>query len=331
MLNAAVVGLGWWGRYIVNSLAASEKISLIRAVDVDADAARPFAEQHGLALSGDLQDALDDDAVDFVILATPHSMHEEQVVRAASAVKHVFCEKPLCLTAASAERAIAACEHAGVQLGVGHERRFEPALREIHRMIAAGELGTIMHAEANFSHDKQVSVPKTNWRTSAKESPSAGMTGMGIHLTDAYVNMLGPVEEVYAQTSDRVLSWENGDVVSVQLRLASGATAYLSAILATPLFLRFQVFGSEAWVEARNETHPDTPGDTHLTVRRSGAEPETRTFPWIDTVRANFECFADAINGEGAYVFTTDQKRHNIEIFEAICQSARDNRPVKVG
>jgi predicted dehydrogenase len=330
MLRAAIVGLGWWGKHIVGSLGESDKIDIIRAVDINAEGMRDFADQNRLMLSGDFQDALDDEAVELVILATPHSLHEDQIVRVAAAEKHVFCEKPLCLTAASAKRAIDACSVAGVQLGIGHERRFEPAMVEIQRMIAADELGTIMHAESNFSHDKLANVPLTDWRTSSAEAPAAGMTGMGIHLTDAYLNMLGPVSEVFAQTAKRVLTWENGDVVSVQLRFESGATGYLSAILVTPLFLRYQVFGSDAWAEARNPTHPDTPGESFLTVCRAGGQPETRRFEWIDSVRANFESFADSITEGTPYAFSSEQKLHNIEIFEAICRSVTGGTPVRV-
>ena len=330
MLNAAVIGLGWWGRYIINSLEVSEKIKLTRAIDVNIEAAQDLAEQYDINLSGDLQDALDDDTIDFVILATPHSLHEEQVIRIAEAGKHVFCEKPLCLTGESASRAISVCEAQTVKLGVGHERRFEPAMMEIQRMIQEGDLGTIMHAESNFSHDKLAMVPIGDWRTKAKDAPAAGMTGMGIHLTDSYINMLGPVEEVYAQTAKRVLEWEDGDVVGVQLRMKSGVTAYLSAILVTPLFLRYQVFGTEAWVEARNPTHPDTPGVTYLTVCRKGKEPITHEFEWIDAVRLNFEAFADDINGIAPYQNTNEQKLQNIKTFEAICISALQNRPVRV-
>ena len=330
MLNAAVVGLGWWGQYILNSLSISKKIKITRAIDINLGGVAELSEKYDVIFSNDLQDALDDNSIDLVILATPHSMHEDQVIRVAQAGKHVFCEKPLCLTGESAARVIAECELSGVKLGIGHERRFEPAMLEIQRMIQAGELGTVMHAESNFSHDKLANVPLGDWRTRAKDAPAAGMTGMGIHLTDSYINMLGPVEEVYAQTAKRVLDWEHGDVIGVQLRMKSSVTAYLSAILVTPLFLRYQVFGTDAWVEARNPTHPDTPGVTYLTVCRKGEEAKTKEFAWVDAVRSNFEAFADDINGIATYSNSNEQKLENIKTFEAICISALENRPVKV-
>ena len=50
-------------------------------------------------------------------------------------------------------------------LGIGHERRFEPALVKVKQMIDNDELGTVMHAESAFSHDKLINVPSGDWRT----------------------------------------------------------------------------------------------------------------------------------------------------------------------
>lgn len=330
MINAAIVGLGWWGRQIVNCMRESNKLRITHAVDANPDGSRDFAAENGLPVATALSDVLSDASLDAVILATPHSLHEEQVVDSAGAGKHVFCEKPLTLTRAGAVRAIDACEKAGVTLGIGHERRYEPAMVEIKRLIDSGALGTIMHVESNFSHDKLANVPLTDWRASAKDAPAAGMTGMGIHLTDAYINMLGPVTEVYAQTASRVMQSENGDVVSVQLRFESGATGYFSAILVTPLYLRYQVFGSKAWVEARDTAHPDSNGETHLTIYRNEGDQETQTFQSIDTVRLNLEAFAEAAASGAAYPIPNEHKLQNIATLEAIFDSAKTGQPVPV-
>ncbi len=330
MVKAAIVGLGRWGKHIVNSLEKGRKIDIILAVDINADKSEEFAAEKGIPLTSDLDDALSNLDVEMMILATPHSFHEEQIIRCTEAGKQIFCEKPLCLTGESAARAITACKVAGVKLGIGHERRFEPALIEVKRMIDEGELGTIMHVESNFSHDVLANVPADDWRADPVDTPAAGMTGMGIHLTDAYLNMFGPISEVYAQTARRVMENPAGDVVSVQVRFESGAVGFLNAISVTPLFLRYQVFGSEAWVEARSETHLATPGVTHLTVCKRGGQPETKSYDWIDTVRANYECFADSITGEGEYIFTDEQKLQNVQVLEAICESVASNSVIKL-
>ena len=145
MIKAAIIGLGWWGQHIVSTLQnKSEKIRFVRAVDLNLGASQQIAAQHSLELSSDLGDALEDAEVEAIVLATPHSLHEVQILAAASAGKHVFCEKPLALTRESAEKAVAACDAAGIILGLGHERRFEPAMIEIKNLIKSGSLGDIM-------------------------------------------------------------------------------------------------------------------------------------------------------------------------------------------
>lgn len=291
----------------------------------------PAIEKAGLPVVADFDAALGNDAIEAVILTTPNMVHEEQIRAAAAAGKHVLCEKPLGLSAASARRSVEACGKAGVVLGVGHGRRFEPAIRRIHRMIDEGALGTIMHAEAAFSHDKLINVPAGDWRTSKKTAPAAGVTAMGIHLTDLFISMFGRVKTVQALTARRVLDWETGDVATVQLGFEKGMTATLSAILYTPNFIRYHVFGSERWAELRNDTHPHTPGGTAvLQILQSGGEPVIERYDWTDTVVANLEAFAAAIAGKAPYPIPTGEMIHNIEVLEAIANAAEDNRTIEL-
>ncbi|MGA1633254.1 MAG: Gfo/Idh/MocA family protein [Gemmobacter sp.] len=330
MLRAAIVGLGWWGRTITDRMAASEEMRITRAVDLWPANHADYSARHGIPVGASYDEVLADPAIDAVILCTPNSLHTPQVAAAARAGKHVFCEKPLALNAAEARASVEICRAHGVQLGIGHERRFETAMLEIERMVRAGELGTIMHAEANFSHDKLINVPPTDWRRRADESPAAGMTAMGIHLSDAFVNLFGAATEVQAQTAARVLPGENGDVVSALIRFASGPTAYLNAVLYTPLYLRLAIFGTGAWAEYRNETHPDTPGPATLTIQRTGAAPEVHRHEWTDSVRANLDLFARAATGRGSYPFTDVQKIGNIAVLEAIVRSAATGECVRI-
>jgi len=331
MLNAAIFGLGWWGRHMVRRMVGSEHLRIVCAVDPRSAGAAEFAAEFGLSLTSSADEVLSDPSIDAVILCTPHSMHTAQVEAVAAAGKHCFCEKPLALTSADAERSVAACHAAGVVLGIGHERRYEPAMQEVARLVADGALGTIMHIESNFSHDKLANVALTDWRASPTDAPAAGMTAMGIHLTDAYLQLLGPIAEVHAITAKRALDFQTGDVVSVMLRFDSGVTGFISAVLKTPLFLRLTVFGSDAWVDVRNHTHPDTPGPVTLTLQRTGVKPEVKTYEWTDTVKTNLEAFAAAAIGAGDYPFTDEQKIGNIAVLEAVAQSAASGQPVVIG
>ena len=321
MIRAAMVGLGWWGRHMVNSVENSEKIKVVRLTARRPDRHRDFSEEKGIPLIDDYNGVLQDPEVDAVILCTPHSQHEEQVLAAVEHGKQIFCEKPLSLTKDSVERMLAATNQAGLIMGVGHERRYESTMEAIAEMVSSGELGTQMHVEANFSHSIFASIDADGWRGSQEEAPAAGMTGMGVHLTDLFISMLGPVESVVAQTARRVLPLPTGDVVTVQLRFESGATGFVGAISATPYYGRFTVFGSEMWVEARDDAHPQEGGRTHLITCGKDGVQHSQTFEPKDPVKANLEEWADAVEGRGAYRFTDAQRVGNVALLEAIAKS----------
>ena len=324
MIDAAIVGLGWWGKAHVEAIQGkSGRIRYIRGVTREPDEHRDFAAAHDLPLTTDYAEVVADQAVEAVVLATPHSLHTAQIAAAAEAGKQVFCEKPFALTKAEAEASVAACRRAGVALGVGHNRRFWPAMAEIKRMVASGALGTIMQIEGNYSHDILADMPPGNWRTNPDEAPAAGMTGMGIHLTDAYINLLGPVSDVHARCVDRVLGREAGDTISVLLSFANGAIATLGTTFLTAYVWRMQVLGSEGWVETR--------GETDLTIRMRGAEPVTRTLEPVDSVLAEMEAFADAVDNRAPYPIPAEEIVHNVAVLEAIVQSAKTGETVAVG
>lgn len=328
--TVAVAGFGWWGRHIVKRLSDHPYIRVLGVVE-PAQANHADIAEAGLQVWPDLDAPLALPEIDAVILTTPNPLHEAQVIQCAGAGKHVFCEKPLGLTGYSARRSVEACRKAGVQLGIGHERRFEPAMQALKAAIDRGELGTIMHAEAAFSHDKLIHVPSGDWRTSKAVSPAAGMTAMGIHLTDLLIHFFGRVTTVQAMTASRSLGWETGDVVTVQLRFEAGMTASLSAVLHTPHFIRMHVFGTDQWVQVLNDSHPDTPGGIvrELTARTATGVAQ-REFEWIDAVTLNLEAFVAAAQGRQPYLFTPEEMVHNIEVLEAIARSAEDDRTVEI-
>jgi predicted dehydrogenase len=316
-----MIGLGWWGRHMINSVKGSDKLEIVRMAARRPERHQDFADETGIPLLDSYEKVLEDPEVDAVILVTPHSQHEDQLHAAIAAGKQIFCEKPLSLTKASSERMVAAANDAGLIMGVGHERRYESTMEEIARIVESGEFGTIMHVEANFSHDIFTSVEADNWRGSTEEAPAAGMTGMGVHLTDLFISMFGPVEAVAAQTARRVLNLPTGDIVTVQFRFESGATGFVGAISSTPYYGRFTVFGDNMWVEARDDSHPQQGGKTHLITCEKDGVQHSQTFPAKDPVRANLEEWADAVLNGGDYRFKDEQRIGNVALLEAIAKS----------
>jgi predicted dehydrogenase len=321
MLDAAIIGLGWWGRTIVRTLAGSPRLRITAAADVNPEAGA-FAQEHGLRFVPDLASCLSDPAVRAVILCTPHSQHAQQIQQAAAAGKHVFCEKPLCLTRREAEAAIAACERRGLTLGLGHERRFEPPIQELRRLAESGALGTLLQVEASFTQDKFLSLPADNWRLSGQEAPAGPMTATGIHLLDLAVGLLGPAERALAQVRQLGSPLANGDTLGALIGFRSGANALIGAILATPFDGRFAVYGSQGWAEVRDKAHPEAPEGWTLTTSLRGAGRSVTDYPPAPAVRANLEAFAEAALGGAPYPVPRTQMLGTIAALEAVFRSA---------
>jgi predicted dehydrogenase len=325
-----MVGLGWWGRKMVTVLKAAEAhLDVVVAVEPD-PAARAFCAEHGLALTTSYAEALARADVEAVVLATPHSLHEEQIEKAVAAGKHVFCEKPLAMTRAGAEKAVASCRKAGLTLGMGHERRFEPPVAQMLEAAAGGKLGRILQVEANFSHDKFLALDKSNWRLNAMQAPAAGMTATGIHLTDLSVKLLGPAQDVRVACENLASEFPQGDTLSAHIRFKDGGTAYVSATLVTPFVSRFAAFGTKGWIEIRDKAHVEAPDGWVVTSAWTGTPITVREVPPAEPVRDNLVAFAKAVRGGDSYPISGDDMINNIALLEAIVASARTGQVVSV-
>lgn len=320
-LKVAIVGLGWWGRTLARAMSDSSVLVPVLGVDPAEDARSAIAAL-GIATAHRFEDALAHPDVEAVILCTPHLAHAAQIAAAARAGKHVFCEKPLCTDPAEAEPAFEAVRAAGVTLGIGHERRFEPATLELRRRFAAGAFGTPLLIEGNFSQDKFLSLPADNWRLSATLAPVGPLSATGIHLVDLSIALFGTPREVWARLATRATHFANGDTLAITLGFDNGCTALLTAILTTPFDGRFAVYGSQGWMEIRDRTHPESPTGWDVTTTMRNAAPERRFFPPHPAVRDNLEAFARAARGGEPYPVGIDEMRANVRAFAAITRSA---------
>lgn len=319
MISAAIVGLGRWGRNIVEAAAGHDRLDIIRAVEPDADGAREFCKKHRLELSS-YEAVLADPAITAVLLATPHSLHPAQVIACAGAGKQVFCEKPLALHRTDAAKMFEACRKAGVLLAVGHNRRFWPSLRALREIVASGELGTLLHIEGHNSNENS-NIITAGWRLSEAESPGGGLTGAGLHVLDSFVSMLGPVRAVTAQLRSREAGPPPLDTAMLMMDFVNGVTGTLATIRATPFFWRVHVFGTKGSAEVLDETT--------LIRRVSGAKPTHHTLPPVNVLRAELDAFADAIEGKRPYPVPEADVLATLAAFEAALASMKSGQPVR--
>jgi predicted dehydrogenase len=328
MINAAIVGLGGWGRNLVNHVQGkSPKLRFVAGCARSVGKAQAFADDKGFPVVGDYAAVLADPKIDAVVLATPHSAHAEQVIAAARAGKHIFCEKPFTLSRASAEGAIRECAERGVTLMVGYNWRYQPALQEVWRMIADGRLGKVLHVEGNFNGPSVYRYAQDHWRPSRDEGPAGGMTGRGCHVVDAMISVAGHIDSVYAMSKRQVLDAGLDDTTSMLFTFRRGATGYLGSVIATPECWRLQVLGSKGWAEMGSIPHLTT-----WTLRRCYLEQpmELVEFPGLSTERAELEAFADAIVARRPLVNEAADLVNNSAVLDAIVRSVETSSRVAI-
>src|SRR5580704_923847 len=327
-MRIVVAGLGWWGKQIITCLERSPRFEVAMGVDPTPPAdIEDFRKHHPFKLSHSLDDALSDRRIEGVVLATPHALHEQQALSVIAAGKNLFCEKPLTMTSEGAKRVVSACRRAGKVLGVGHERRFEPAFEEVQRLVSEGALGKILLMDANVSHDNFRRLAKDNWRLNPESAPAGMMTAVGIHMTDLFIKLAGPPQEVRARSARLIFQPPAEDFVSADILFRSGAVGSLTALSITPFYARFTIYGDAGWVEVMSEANVDQGKPTTLThVDREGRR--TVVYEATDTVTQNFEAWADAVEGKASYRFTDDELSENIRVFEAIVKSTRNGSAV---
>ena len=191
MIEAGIVGLGWWGKNIVNAVQGkTDKLAFVHGVSKEIDAALPFAEKHGFRLSAELDAVLDDPArqgrrAGDAAFAPCRADRAHRAGRKAGHLREAArAETQRCGTR---RRRVPARRRADRR---GQNKRFWPSMEALRAVVASGVLGKLMHVEGHYSNENSTSN-FASWRALQTETPGAGMTGTGIHILDAFVNLAG--------------------------------------------------------------------------------------------------------------------------------------------
>lgn len=340
MINAAIIGLGWWGQTLVEAVSGvSDDIKFVAATTRSlSDEAKAFCKEHDMELRESFEDIIADPNIDAVVLVTPNSVHAEQTIAAAEKGKHVFCEKPFALTGADAAKAAAACEKAGVTMAVGYNRRFHPEIVKLREMIKSGDLGTILHCEATMTFPNGLFLKPGAWRASKDETPCGGLTPMGVHAIDGFIDLCGEIDEVYAQSFRRVVEVDSDDTTSILFRMKDGMSGYLATMTATGGGFNFQIYGSNGFVKLEGMTHvAGAPSEerrfqlfSNCTFKPIKGPAETWQAAKFDVARAALDDFAQAATGGRQFAISPAEIVHGAAVTEAIVISADSGKPEKV-
>ncbi len=326
-LRTAVVGCGLIGARRAEQAAANEASLLALCVDTNESAARAVARRFGAATAADWNAAVEDPAIDAVVVSTPNAYLCEIAIAALAAGKHVLMEKPMGRDLADAEAIAAVAARARGKLKIGFNHRYHPALRRAHQHAA--EIGTPIAIRARYGHGGRPGYER-EWRGDARLAGGGELTDQGVHVVDLIQWFAGVPQEAFAYVSTAV--WPIApleDNAFGLLRFANGcvATMHTSWTQWKNLF-SLEVFGRDGSVSV--DGLGGSYGIERLTIAKrnpQGGAPEMHEerFPEPDlSWRLEWEDFVGAVLHDRPYWGTPADGLAAMRTIHALYVSARD-------
>ena len=326
-LGVAVVGLGTLStNQIAPALQKTTNCRLSAIVTGTPAKARTWSEKYGIPEKNiynyqTFDRIAENPEIDIVYVVLPNSMHAEYTIRAARARKHVLCEKPMANSAKDCEAMIAACDKAGRQLAIGYRLHFEPANLEAKRLGQQKVFGNVRTIEAGFGF---IIGDPTQWRLRKTLAGGGALMDVGIYALQAarYVSGEEPIEVTAIETkTDKVKFAEVDETISFSLRFPSGVMANCGTSYNSN-FNRLWAGAEKGWFEL-------SPAYSYGGIKgRSSAGP--LEFPQIDQFAAEIDDFALCARSNRKSKVSGEEGLRDLRVIEAIYQSIRTGRTVKL-
>ena len=256
-INFAILGAGVSARFHQRAIAANADLGarLVAVGHYDPVRRDEIGSSFGVpCVSQD--ELLADPTVDVVCLCTPSGQHAEQAIAAAEAGKHVLVDKPMALSLADADAMIAACERAGVKLGIHYQRRAMPLFQRVRQAIASDELGELTLGAVTMPYYRsQAYYDQAAWRGTWSLDGGGVLMNQGIHIVDLLVWFMGNPVDVQARGSPLRREIEVEDTLVATLRFENGSLATITATTtAVPGFPhRIEIYGTAGGIQIEGE------------------------------------------------------------------------------
>jgi UDP-N-acetyl-2-amino-2-deoxyglucuronate dehydrogenase len=338
-MNIGILGGGNISDTHARAAAAIPGVNVVACYGANRERTAKLAQAHGARAYDDLDEFLGHRPMDIVAIGSPSGLHAQQGIAAARQGLHVLSEKPLDITTQRADELIAACEQAGVKLGVFFQDRLRPAVIEIKRMLDSGELGKpVMIAGRVRWYRPPEYYSGSKWRGTWALDGGGALINQAIHTVDLVQWLFGPVTRVSSAVATRVHDIEVEDTAAAVIEFESGAIGTIEA--ATSLFpgypRRLEVTGSEGTIVLEDDkiVRSDLRSGAAGAAAAKSAEaapPENVASPVVSDASAHqrvIEDFIRAIRNNTTPATDGRQGRQSVALVEAIYAAARERRPV---
>ncbi|WP_319477904.1 Gfo/Idh/MocA family oxidoreductase [Marispirochaeta aestuarii] len=222
-VRLASIGTGMIGQVHARALAKLNCCEYLAIADMDSSR-KDFAESLGARYYSDFKEMISTEKLDGVVISVPNEMHAELGSYCAEQGLHIFMEKPIASSVEDAERLIESTRKNGVQLLIGHHRRFNPLINSVKEIIAAGELGNILGINMLWAMYKPSDYFQNSGEWRRRKGGGPILINI-IHEIDNLRYMYGEIERVYAEINNKARKFEVEDTIGVTLRMKDGTIA----------------------------------------------------------------------------------------------------------
>lgn len=333
----AVVGLGHLAlEEILPALSSCKKSKLVALVSGSPVKLKKVAAQYGIkpqnCYSYQTYDQLKTNTeVDVIYIVLPNALHKEYVVRGAKSGKHILCEKPMAVSSKECEEMIAACNAAKVKLMVAYRIQYEPFNRKLREMVQNKTFGVPKFIEASNS---QSSANPAHWRHKKALAGGGALPDIGLYCLNTNRFILGEEPtEVFAyqySTPGNPLFTEVEELMSWQMKFPSGVIANCSTDYNVHESRRYRVMCERGWLNM--DKAYAYKGQKLTTARAEGKleRQEDISLAAVDQFATEMDHFSDCIINNKRPYTTGEEGLQDHIIMEAIYESAREGKPVKI-
>lgn len=336
-IGYALVGLGHLTlNQLLPAFGACTKSKVVALVSGSPGKMKKVATQYGIKSGScysyeDYDKLRDNPEVDAIYIVLPNGLHAEYTIRGAEAGKHILCEKPMANSVAECQAMIDACEKANRKLMVAYRIQYEPHHKLVRDMVQKREFGKVKTIIAN---NGQNSDNPAHWRFNKKLAGGGALPDVGLYCLNTIRYLLAeePTEVMgfIHSTPDDPRFREVEEQVNWLMKFPSGVQTSCATSYGHHEDRRYKVLADTGWIEM----DPAFPYEG-LQLQTSQAEGKENRITQHkiagkDQFAIEIDHFSESIMGNTTPYTPGEEGLQDQKIMEAIYQSAREGKPVKL-
>lgn len=232
-MHIGLIGAGNISNTHARAVLAIPGAEIVAVCDVIREKVEQLSAELGAAPYVDLNAFLAHRPMEMVIIGSPSGLHAQQGIAAAEHGLNVLVEKPIDISTDRADALIAACDRAGVKLGVIFQERFQPGTRRLKQLVSDGTLGDLLLVDARLKWYRPPEYYSgSRWHGVRAIDGGGALINQGVHTVDLLLWVFGDVSRVQARTATLLHSIEVEDTAVAILEFASGGLGVLQVTTA---------------------------------------------------------------------------------------------------